>query len=169
MLQDLPERDWVLRPEFTTVFETIVEENLAFDALIRPDQVAVCEILARRFTSLNIVVDHAAKPRLSSDNDLTAWRAAMSRLAGLKNVTCKISGLLTELPAGGDDDEVRRGIEFLVDAFGADRLMWGSDWPVVETVRSYGDWFGLARQCIRDADQAAIFGGTAAATYNLGS
>jgi L-fuconolactonase len=92
----------------------------------------------------------------------------MEALARLPNVTCKVSGLLTELRPGGGRDDVARAIGVLFDLFGPQRLLWGSDWPVLTLAGGYRDWFDLAREAIAAKDFGAldaVMGGNARRIY----
>jgi L-fuconolactonase len=168
MLQDLPDPDWVLRPGLTPAFNAIAAEGLVFDALILPHQLAAITELAQRHEQLSIVLDHAAKPRLGEADSMAIWARGIEALAALPNVTCKVSGLLTELRAPGSRDDVARAIGVLFDAFGAQRLLWGSDWPVLTLAGDYQDWFDLAREAVAAKDSSAVrgvMGGNAVRIY----
>jgi L-fuconolactonase len=127
-----------------------------FDALILPHQIGAITELAMRHPQLSIVLDHAAKPRLGDPDAMAAWARDIETLSALPNVTCKVSGLLTELKPGGTRDDVARAIGVLFDLFGAQRLLWGSDWPVLTLAGDYQDWFELAREAIAAKDSSAV-------------
>jgi L-fuconolactonase len=168
MLQDLPDPDWILQPALTPALQTIVSEGLVFDALILSHQIAAITELARRHPGLTIMLDHGAKPRLGDADAMLGWAREMEKLAAMPNVTCKVSGLLTELTPGGTADDVARAIGVLFDLFGADRLVWGSDWPVLTLAGTYPDWFALAREAIAAKQESAVpavMGGNALRLY----
>ena len=99
---------------------------------------------------------------------MLGWARDMDKLAAMPNVTCKVSGLMTELTPGGTRDDVARAIGVLFDLFGADRLVWGSDWPVLTLAGTYPDWFALAREAIaakRESAVPAVMGGNALRLY----
>lgn len=154
--------DWLDNPALDSGLATMAERGLVFDALVRPRHLPSLEGLARRHPGLQIVIDHAAKPDMAG-GDLADWQLAMERLTALPNVACKLSGLLTD--AGGKD--VTAVAEWLFEAFGAERLIWGSDWPVLEMAERYAAWLALARAVIPDAAHAAVFEGNARRVYNL--
>ena len=131
MLQDLPDPDWILQPALAPALDAIAAEGLVFDALILSHQIAAIAELARRHPRLAIMLDHGAKPRLGDADAMLGWAREMEKLAAMPNVACKVSGLLTELTPGGTRDDVARTVGVLFDLFGADRLVWGSDWPVL--------------------------------------
>jgi L-fuconolactonase len=156
MLQDLSDPDWILRPRLAPALEAIAAQGLVFDALILSHQIAAITVLAKRHPQLSIVLDHAAKPQFGDPGAMTKWIAAIAELAALPNVTCKVSGLLTELGPGGGSDDVARAIGVLFDLFGPQRLLWGSDWPVLTLAGGYRDWFNLAHDAIAAKDPSAI-------------
>jgi L-fuconolactonase len=167
MLQDLSDPDWILQPALAPALETIAATGLVFDALILSPQIAAITELARRHPRLAIMLDHGAKPRLGDADAMLGWARDMERLAAQPNVACKVSGLLTELPHGTRDD-VARAIGVLFDLFGPERLVWGSDWPVLTLAGDYRDWFELARDAIAAKDESAVpavMGGNALRLY----
>jgi len=168
MLQDLADPNWILRPKLAPALDTIAAEGLVFDALILSHQIAAIAELAGRHPQLSIVLDHAAKPRLGDADAMPGWAHAMEALAARPNVTCKLSGLLTELRPGGGKDDVLRAVATLFDLFGPQRLIWGSDWPVLTLAGGYQDWFELAREAVAAKDSSAvraIMGGNALRIY----
>ena len=156
MLQDILDPDWILQPALTPALNTIAAEGLVFDALILSPQLGVIAELALRHPQLSIVLDHAAKPPLGEADGMAAWAKGIEALAALPNVTCKVSGLLTEPRAHGSRDDVVRAIAVLFDLFGAARLIWGSDWPVLTLAGDYQDWFELAREAVAAKESSAV-------------
>jgi len=156
MLQDLSDPNWILNAALAPALNTIAAEGLVFDALILPHQLAVITELAGRHSQISIVLDHAAKPPLGDADGMAAWARTIEKLAALPNVTCKVSGLLTEVRPGGGKDDVARCIGMLFDLFGPQRLLWGSDWPVLTLAGGYQDWFELAREAVAAKDSSAV-------------
>jgi L-fuconolactonase len=162
MLQDIPDPDWILQTGLTQALNTIAAEGLVFDALILPHQLGAITQLAQRHPQLSIVLDHAAKPQLGEADAMVAWAKGIEALAALPNVTCKVSGLLTELRPGATRDDVARAVGVLFDLFGASRLIWGSDWPVLTLsycfvgAGDYQGWFELAREVVAAKDSSAV-------------
>lgn len=168
MLQDIPDPDWILQPGLTPALNTIAAEGLVLDALILPHQLGAITQLAQRHPQLSIVLDHAAKPQLGEPDAMAGWAAGIEALAALPNVTCKVSGLLTELRSGATHDDVARAVGVLFDLFGANRLLWGSDWPVLTLAGDYQEWFEMAREALAAKDSSAVravMGGNAARIY----
>ena len=156
MLQDIPDPDWILQPQLTPALNIIAAEGLVFDALILSHQLGAIIELASRHPQLSIVLDHAAKPPLGEADAMSAWAKGIEALAALPNVTCKLSGLLTELRAGASRDDVVRVAGILFDLFGPGRLIWGSDWPVLTLAGDYQDWFELARAAVAAKESSAV-------------
>ncbi len=171
MLQDLTERTWILKPEVRAGIEAVQKSALVFDALVHADQLGAIALLADRHSSLTIVLDHAGKPPFGSVSALAAWRSQMFRLAAHANVACKLSGLFSELRGLSVDDTVDPCIDLLLDLFGPERLLWGSDWPVAADAVGYSDWLMRCRGRVEarfSSHHAAIFGGNARRLYRLG-
>ena len=174
MLQDLADPDWILQTKLAPALNAIAAEGLVFDALILSHQIAAITELAKRHSQLSIVLDHAAKPRFGDRDAMARWASEIEKLAALPNVTCKVSGLLTELRPGGSQDDIVCAIGVLCEMFGPQRLLWGSDWPVLTLsdcfsgAGDYQGWFELARAAIAAKNSGAvtaIMGGNALRIY----
>ena len=153
MLQDLPADDWILEAPLPDALRALQRLGLRFDALVKPRQLAPLARFASTWPGLAIVIDHAAKPPLASawnDEPMRAWRRDMAVLAAAPNACCKISGLLTELaPADRVTPDaaiarLRPVVDALLGWFGPERLMWGSDWPVLTLAGRYADWVSVS-------------------------
>jgi L-fuconolactonase len=170
MLQDMPDRTWILSEATRAGLEAVQAVGLVFDALVRWPQLPSIIALAERHPQLSIVLDHAGKPPFGDDSAWSDWQRQIRALAQFPNVACKLSGLLTECPARGGRDAVDPCVGLLLDFFGPERLLWGSDWPVATTVVGYADWLSYCRSRVeRHASTyaAAIFGGNARRIYKL--
>lgn len=164
MLQDLPDDGWMLRADVARGVDAMMAAGLRFDALVRPRHLPALRRFRDRHPDLPLVVDHCAKPPLAS-GALDAWAADIARLAAETDVPCKLSGLATEAGAGWRPDDLRPAIDHVLAAFGPDRVMWGSDWPVLNLAGDYAGWHAVARAAVPEADRAAVFGGTARRFY----
>lgn len=168
MLQDLPEDDWILRPSLTPAIEAMIAHDLRFDALVKPRHLPHLLRFAERRPALRIVIDHAAKPDIARD-ERDPWREWIAALAELPNVSCKLSGLVTEAGDAWRPDDLRPYVEHLFATFGPRRLLWGSDWPVVNLATDYSRWFNLADNLagLAGDESEALFGGNAIRFYGI--
>lgn len=167
MVQDIADGDWLARPEIARAFEAMVAHDLVFDALLKPRHIAPMLTVLERHPDLACVIDHGAKPDLVA-GDLAGWRDGMSALATHPRLTCKLSGLVTEAGPDWTQETLRPVVEHLLTTFGPDRLIFGSDWPVVTLRASYAQWLEAAEILLAgltQAQRAAVFGGNAAKLY----
>lgn len=147
-------------------------QGMSLDCLVRGDALAALPRLAEAFPDLRLIVDHAGAPDLTGNAPSAVWMTAIAALARQPGVFCKLSGLLTLLPAGQSRQIVADHIDILLDQFGPERLLWGSDWPVLTRSAGYGDWLAYCREHLAsrsEADRRAIFAGTARTAYRLPS
>lgn len=168
MLQDLPDPDWILQDRLAPALDAVQAAGLTFDALIKPVHVPRMLALAARFPGLRIVVDHGAKPAIAA-GQWDDWAAAMRDLAGVPQVFCKLSGLWTEAATGAPPAVLHPYMRHLLDCFGPQRLLWGSDWPVLELAGDYPAWHAAAFSAVPPADRAQVFGTTALRAYRIAS
>lgn len=169
MLQDIADAQWILQPALAPALHAMVECGLVFDALVKPVHLPHIVTLARRHPDLRMVIDHAAKPDIAA-GQWQPWADDMLRIAGETQAYCKLSGLMTEAgpkPAAG---AVTRWGKRVLKSFGEQRVVWGSDWPVLELAGSYAQWWGETQQLLAPLDvasQAAVMGGNARELYWL--
>lgn len=170
MLQDIEQTDWILDPVCEPGLRALAEAGGVFDALGLVRHLEVLDIFAARHPDLSVVLDHGMKPDIAGKG-FTAWAPGMERLARHGHVTCKLSGFLTEAAPGAGPQELSPYVAHLLDVFGPDRLIFGSDWPVMTASgQSYADWMGHVDALISDLgadDQVAIMGGNATRVYDL--
>lgn len=172
MLQDLPDTQWIADPALDPALRAMEAHGLVFDALVLPQHLQALRAMAERHPALSIVIDHAAKPEIAEQR-LEPWRAHIQALAKLPQVHCKLSGLLTEAGPSPNAHALGPYVDHALQVFGVHRLIWGSDWPVLQLVTGYPDWLAMARALCRahagmdDAGMAAIFGGNAQRLYHL--
>ena len=170
MLQDIPDPDWILQPALQPLLALMADLGLVFDALVKPVHLPRLLILAERHPSLSIVIDHAAKPDIAADT-WQPWADDMQRLAEQTDAVCKLSGMLTEAGPHPVPQVCRPWIDHVLACFGPDRVLWGSDWPVLELAGSYAGWWQACQQFtehLTEAERAAVFGGNALRVYRLG-
>ena len=169
MIQDIPDADWMLRPGLRPAIAAMQRRGLRFDALLKPRHLKPFMTFLGLYPDLPIVIDHGAKPDIAH-GAFDDWAAGMREIARDKRVHCKLSGLVTEARPDWHQRDIRPYADLLVDAFGAERLMWGSDWPVVDLAGGYDRWREAAENYLarlNDEEQNAILGGTATRFYGL--
>ena len=154
MLQDMADAAWILRPDVARGLDAMAACGLVLDLLIRPRHLPHCLSLARRHPRLAMVIDHAAKPDIAS-GDVTAWSDGMRRVAGETDISCKLSGLITEAGPAPAFAAVAPVVRCMLEWFGAARVMWGSDWPVLRLAADYQPWLAAAQALVRDVMPAA--------------
>lgn len=170
MLQDISDSDWILTEPRPDAIEAVIRLGLRFDALVTTRHLVPLARFADRHPGLPIVIDHGAKPQ---PGDLTEWEAGMRGLAGDARIHCKLSGLLTELSPEELDDPVprlRHLFDRLVEWFGPERLIWGSDWPVLTLAAPYQRWQALTETLLSSlsgSERSAILGGNARRFYDI--
>jgi L-fuconolactonase len=167
MIHDIANPDWMLSPAVGKTLAAMQRKGLVFDALVRPPHLSRLLVLADRHPSLVIIIDHCAKPQIS-DGVIEPWASDMGALARRANVHVKLSGLATEAGTGWKVHELAPYVRHVLKSFGPDRVLWGSDWPVLNLAGDYGKWINVTRQFLAGLppdDRAAIMGGNAERVY----
>jgi L-fuconolactonase len=171
LLQGEADPEFCLRPGFVRGVELLAEHDLSFDICVYHPQLAATVELVRRVPEVRFVLDHIGKPAIR-DRLLDPWRDEISALAALPNVVCKISGAVTEADlAHWTIADVAPYVQHVLSAFGEDRVMFASDWPVVTQGATYGRWVGTVDALTADWSTAAkrkLWAENARAFYRLG-
>lgn len=189
MLQDVPDDRWIADAPLAPAIATLIDADLSFDALVYTRHLPALLAFAERYPTLRIVIDHAAKPPIAALHDAvahgaplvkqTAWQAwadAIASLAALpQGLHCKVSGLATEAGPDWTVETLRPYVEHLMRHFGPSRLLWGSDWPVLNRNGDYRRWHHAAQTLLADCMPAevgtdsfgGIFGANAQRFYRL--
>lgn len=169
MLQDIADPDWVLQPEVQPALALMAERGLVFDALVKPIHLSRLLTLVHRHPGLRVVIDHAAKPDIAR-GEWQPWAEQMAALARQPQVYCKLSGLLTEAGPQPESALVQAWVAHVLQEFGPDRVLWGSDWPVLELASSYPAWYRACEDMVAEwsePQRAALFGLNARRFYRL--
>jgi L-fuconolactonase len=167
MVQDIADDDWLLRPALAPLLTAMARGGLVFDALAKPRHLPKLLQVVDRHPDLTFVLDHCGKPQLAT-GEIGTWQRDIARLAERPNIVCKLSGLVTEARPDWQLDDLRPVVDHVLACFSPERLLWGSDWPVVNLAGGYAKWFAAAEALLADlsSDETAdIFGGTAARIY----
>ncbi len=171
VVHDEPDDNFILRPDFNQGIRKLREYGLVYDVLIFWKHLPQTIQFVDQHPDQVFVVDHIAKPRIRRGEFDKEWAAGIRDLALRENVACKISGMLTEVRGPDWDFEMLRPyFETVHEAFGASRIMFGSDWPVCLLRNGYADWAGLAGQwaaTLSSDEQSAFWGGNAERIYGL--
>jgi L-fuconolactonase len=168
-VHDEPDVDWLLRPDVQRGLTAVADAGLAYDLLTKTPHLPAAIQTVRNLPQLTFVVDHISKPVIGEP--LEPWAGQLRELAALPNVTCKLSGMVTEAPwATWKPADLQPYADVVLDAFGPNRVMFGSDWPVCLLAASYDQVVETAESLtanLTPTDREAIFTTTATRTYNL--
>lgn len=171
LVHDEPDPDWLLRPAVRESLALMAERGLVFEIpAVFPRHLVHVPRLASELPGLMIVIDHLGKPPIAAGS-LEPWAGELARAAVHPNVYAKVSGLNTVAPANWSAEDLRPFVDVAIDAFGPDRLMFGSDWPVCLMAGDYQRvWSETVRALasVSAMERYALLGGTAAGVYRLG-
>jgi L-fuconolactonase len=169
-VQSEPDPRWLLRPDVLRGLAAVAEAGLAYDLVVLPHQLPAAAGAAARLPGLTFVLDHLGKPPVTSAGP-GPWSRAVRALAAHPNTVCKLSGLVTEADRSSwTVAGLRPWADIVLEAFGPDRLMFGSDWPVCNLAADYAEVFDAARALtgrLGDQERRAVFEGTATRVYRL--
>ncbi len=170
LVHDEPDSEWLLRGNVLRGLSAVADAGLVFDLLVRTRELPAATEAARRLPGLRFVLDHVAKPPIAT-RQTEPWASAVGEIAVLPNVTCKVSGLVTEADwRSWSAADLAPYIAHAVEVFGPSRLMWGSDWPVCTLAATYSEVYETAVEIFSDmvGEQfESVLGGCAASTYGL--
>ena len=170
MLQDIADPAWVLQTALQPALEAMTACGLVFDALVKSAHLPHILTLAQRQPGLRIVIDHGAKPNIAA-SEWQPWASGMERIAKETTASCKLSGLFTEACPGAQGADLLPWADHILRCFGPARVIWGSDWPVLElSGKTYADWWQATQHLLArfsDAERGAILGGNAKRIYAL--
>jgi L-fuconolactonase len=170
VLQGEEDRALMLKPEFMRGISLLQKFGFTYDILIFPDQLQYIPEFVAAFPEQKFVIDHLAKPYIK-DKKIDQWAADMQAVAKFSNVWCKVSGMVTEADWKlWKPFDFKPYIDVVFDAFGIDRVMFGSDWPVCQVAANYHDMAAIVHQYTMEmppAQQAKFWGKNAADFYNL--
>lgn len=161
---------FILQPDFIKGVAQLAAFDFTYDILVYPTQLADAYIFARQLPNVRFVLDHIAKPYIKKE-EIEPWASDIKRLAELPNVSCKISGMVTEadwyLWKKADFNPY---LDIVFEAFGTDRLLFGSDWPVCLVASDYGKMKSVVTDYISaltENEQGKVMGNNAMAFYSL--
>jgi L-fucono-1,5-lactonase len=170
VVQDEPDDHFMLRPDFQRGIAQLADFSLAYDLLVHPRHLPIATQLVRQFPAQTFVLDHLAKPAIA-DGLVEPWRRDIRELAKCPNVSGKLSGLVTEARwKQWTRDDFRPYLDAILDAFGASRLMFGSDWPVCTLSAEYAQTLGIVigfLDQLSEEQREGILGRNCAHTYQI--
>jgi len=168
--QGEPDDDFIVRDDVVRGLKVLEKHRVPFDLLFYVKHLKHAATLARKLPDLPMVIDHLAKPRIK-DHQTDGWIDHLKAAAKFPNVYCKLSGMVTEADwKGWTPKDLTPYVQAALQAFGPDRCMYGSDWPVCLLAAPYPSVVAALREAlgpISDAERAKIFGGTAEKFYGL--
>ncbi len=169
-VHDEPDPDWLLRDGVRRGIRAVGDAGLVYDLLVRSRELPAALQTARDLPGTRFVIDHLAKPQIK-DGALQPWADLMRPFGALNNVWCKVSGMVTEADwSSWQPTDLDPYVDHVLDVFGAERLLFGSDWPVCLLAASYQQVFDATRAALGElspAETAAVFGETATEVYRL--
>ena len=170
VVQDEPDENFMLLPEFIRGISKLKSYDLSYDILVFPNQLPAAIELVKQFPDQPFVLDHIAKP-LIKDKEISTWNEHIRELAQFSNLNCKVSGMITEANwATWKTSDFTPYLDVVFEAFGEDRLMYGSDWPVCKLAGSYRQVYDLTDNYLSQFSPLAkvkFFGGVASEFYGL--
>ena len=175
MLQDIENTDWLIKVPQQDIWKHLAQKGLRFDALVKPRHLSMIKQFCLDHQELPIVIDHIAKPEFMENDQekIESWLEGITQIAHETHAYCKLSGILTEMASTqlkNAYEILKPIIDHLIHAFGPNRVMWGSDWPVIRLAGDYAHWNELTLKLIDNLDQEsqqAILFNTANDFYDL--
>ena len=171
ILQSEHDRALMLNPNFKRGISLLEKFGYTYDILIYPDQLGYTRDFVAAFPNQPFVLDHIAKPHIKDRYITDQWRDAIRAVAAYPNLYCKISGMVTEADwLNWKPEHFRVYLDTIIEAFGTNRVMYGSDWPVCLVAASYEQVLGIVKDyfsAFTTDEQDAFFGENAAKFYNL--
>ena len=170
LVQDEPDPNWLGRPDVGRGLRAVGAAGLVYDLLVRPPQLPAALRVTAELDEVRFVLDHAGKPEIGAGRT-EPWAGLIAELAALPNLTCKLSGLVTEAGPAWTRESFEPYVDRLLESFGPGRLMFGSDWPMGTIAASYTEVATLTRELLEprlsEDERAAVFSRTAATVYRL--
>lgn len=170
VLQGETVRDLMLKPAFLNGISYLNQYNFTYDILIFPDQLQYIPTFVSQFPDQLFVIDHMAKPNIK-EQKMDDWKKDIEVVSKFENVYCKLSGMVTEANWNNwKKEDFKPYIDVIVDSFGTNRIMFGSDWPVCQLAASYDEVVGIVEYHFfgySENEQEKIFAGNAVKFYKL--
>ncbi len=170
VIEGEPKGDYLMQNTFQRGLTKLSEKGYTYDLLIRPRHFQSTLDCVAKQSNLTFVLDHMAKPNIA-ENQYDDWASFIKELAQFPNVYCKLSGIVTEAKwHNWQVEDLKPYVDFTLESFGAERVLYGSDWPVCTLSSSYEQWVNAVESLIgelSESEQKMIWGGNAIRVYNL--
>jgi L-fuconolactonase len=167
MIQDIPDVQWMHRADVKWGFDAVIDLDLTFDALGFPPHAEPFLRLLDRYPKMRVVIDHCLKPAIRN-GEFKNWAAGIEYIARNTTAFCKLSGLATEANPHWTSETLEPYARHVINCFGSERVMWGSDWPVLNLNGTYSNWVEATNAILLKGEKENIFGTTAAKFYHIG-
>ena len=153
---DEKNEDWIMDPKVITGLKTLSERQINFDFLVRPNHLKYIFEVYEKLPKLNGVIDHIAKPEIR-ENIFEPWAENISELSKIDSLNCKISGMVEEMNESQEISILKNYTDHVIESFGNDKVMYGSNWPVCLTKKSYSEVLEIAKSISNNLDPEKFF------------
>ena len=171
IVQDHPDSNYLARPQVDKTIKELGKRGLAFDVLTKTPELPGAIELVRNNPEVQFVLDHISKPYIAK-SEFEPWASLIKEIASFENIVCKVSGIVTEANwHDWTEEDIKPYFEIILENFGAERLMYGSDWPVCTLAGNYDEVFGLASELSKNlstTETENFWSGCANRAYKLG-
>lgn len=164
MIQDIEDDNWMLRPSLAPAFKALLDHDLRFDALLKPRHLTPFQQFLKLYPDLRIIINHCAKPEICN-NGFQPWAEQIAQIADSSSCYCKVSGLITEAAPDWEEADIRPYIQHILNSFGPNRVIFGSDWPVLNLAGNYAKWLSLIENISPAHDHKNLLGENAFKFY----
>ena len=153
---DEKNEDWIMDPKVIKGLKTLSERQINFDFLVRPNHLKYIFEVYEKIPKLNGVIDHIAKPKIK-ENIFEPWAENISELSKIDSLNCKISGMVEEMNESQEISILKNYTDHVIESFGHDKVMYGSNWPVCLTKKSYSDVLEIAKSISNNLEPEEFF------------
>ena len=153
---DEKNEDWIMDPKVIKGLKTLSERQINFDFLVRPNHLKYIFEVYEKIPKLNGVIDHIAKPKIK-ENIFESWAEDISELSKIDSLNCKISGMVEEMNESQEISILKNYTDHVIESFGHDKVMYGSNWPVCLTKKSYSEVLEIAKSMSNNLEPEEFF------------
>ena len=153
---DEKNEDWIMDPKVIKGLKTLSERQINFDFLVRPNHLKYIFEVYEKIPKLNGVIDHIAKPKIK-ENIFEPWAENISELSKIDSLNCKISGMVEEMNESQEISILKKYTDHVIESFGNDKVMFGSNWPVCLTKKSYSEVLEIAKSISNNLEPEEFF------------